>query len=699
MRVLDTHTGRFVYFTDWRRVQYAILSHTWNGAEQTYQEVTAIQQKYGLADGPPLHLGPSPGDSVSPDQDSPLGGNTFWSDPALSEKVRRSCETARSHGYRYLWIDSCCIDKTSSSELSEAINSMYAWYKDASVCYAYLSDVEMDDDPEAWKLGFRFSRWFTRGWTLQELVAPRNIVFLTKEWLVIGTKVTLVADIELVTGIGSDVLMHRKSLDEVSVARRMSWAATRQTTRIEDEAYSLLGIFDINMPTLYGEGDRAFRRLQEEILKRIPDQSIFVWDTRDPYTLRFLEPPVPSVDSAPPCLELSGTYTIVFAGSPHSFFRTGAVTPLPHNLCQQFLGLSESDHPLPDYTLAPYGMRTHFPLLPIAKCFSPKPFPFIDASDVDVHQWFLVILGCRLDSHHKEHMLARLCYLDTSMAGAEVLKGMGVCRKPPEQHHTDLFVLHAEDIARLRAHLEVRTVYLAHPNRALSPGVPRIPEQCPDVALSAWTRAVLEAGGYHVEHFGPSEKKPDNHQFALTRDGSTLCLELQFSPYECLLMVWYSRVATIGDTPPDPALREPRKVHYFIHTGGFESMNLPAVDGGLLTLQVGFDVDVAADAASRPFYLVVELGTGRLYPHPSLPVLRIQDRAQASGSDSLEERTLTVGASVNGDASKGGGGKDDGSSGTGGDGHGHHEPSWTMLGRKMDGKMKGWWNSRRGETR
>ncbi|KAM5545999.1 hypothetical protein V8D89_000125, partial [Ganoderma adspersum] len=418
-----------------------------------------------------------------------------------------------------------------------------------------------------------------------------------------------------------------------------------------------------------------------------------------PYTLRFLQPSIPSADSAPPRLELLGIYTVIFAGSPHGFFRTGAVSPLPHDLCRRFLGLSEADHPLPVYTQAPYGIRTHFPMLPVAKCFSPEPFRFIDASDVDVYQWFLVILGCRLDSHYREHMLARLCYLDTSRAGAEVLKGMGVCRKPPEEQRTDLFVLHAEDIARLRAHLEVRTVYLPHPNRAFSPGVPHIPEECPDVVLSPWTSAVLVAGGYRVEHFGPTEEKPDNHQFALTHDGSTLCLELQFSPRECLLMVWFSRVTPTANVPPDPALQVPLKVKYLIHKDGFEPINLRAVDGGILTLQVSFEVDVASDAAQKQFYFVVELGTGRSYQSPSLPVLRIQDPARASGSE-FEERTLPMDGSANGVATRGGG-KDCGSSGAGGDGHGQHEQSWTstMLGRKMDDKMKGWWSSRRSERK
>ncbi|TBU47153.1 heterokaryon incompatibility protein-domain-containing protein, partial [Dichomitus squalens] len=239
MRLLDTVTGQFVEVSDPAAVEYAILSHTWDPkGEQSYQELKAIQECY------------RPG----------------------SEKTRRACAVARAHGHRLIWIDASCVDRTSSAELSEAINSMFRWYRDASVCYAYLAD-----DPRAENSAFRHSRWFRRGWTLQELIAPPVVVFLSLDWRFLGTKASLSRVVEAVTGIDRPVLLHRMRLDEVSVARRMSWAAERRTTRAEDEAYSLLGIFDVNMPTLYGEGRRAFVRLQEEIMKRIPDQSLFTW--------------------------------------------------------------------------------------------------------------------------------------------------------------------------------------------------------------------------------------------------------------------------------------------------------------------------------------------------------------------------------------------------------------------------------------
>ena len=265
MRLLDTRTIRFVYVSDPSSVTYAILSHTWDLlGEQSLQELAEIQRTH-------------PGDTVP-------------SSPALSPKIRDFCAFARSAGYDYCWIDSCCIDKTSSSELTESINSMYAWYGIADVCYTYLPDVS--SSPDKWEGEFRVSRWHTRGWTLQELIAPKKLVFLSGDWLVLGSKASLAPLVEQVTGISTAVLMFEEPLYDVPVARRMSWAASRETTRAEDRAYSLFGIFDVQLPTIYGEGgERAFVRLQEEILRHIPDQSIFAWHLRSPPsndTLRIL---------------------------------------------------------------------------------------------------------------------------------------------------------------------------------------------------------------------------------------------------------------------------------------------------------------------------------------------------------------------------------------------------------------------------
>ncbi len=332
MRVHDTWTGKVRN----RQVDdppYAILSHTWGANEQLFQDVQQIQDSvhvptllrqilpallWLLYTFLSLFFGSKPLEFTSWQSRSTIASTlvrglegyglglnlvtttapfaplarvfkemarnllprlSMLNDLRLTMKIRRACTVARLDQFSQLWVDTSCIDKTSSTELSEAINSMFAWYRDAAVCYVYLADVPRSGDPRRPGSAFRHSRWFTRGWTLQELIAPQVVVFLSREWEVIGTKESLADLVEDITGIDRDVLMNRKSHNDVSVAARMSWAAERITTRIEDQAYCLLGIFGIVMTPIYGEGDHAFRRLQEEILRQIPDDSIFAWES------------------------------------------------------------------------------------------------------------------------------------------------------------------------------------------------------------------------------------------------------------------------------------------------------------------------------------------------------------------------------------------------------------------------------------
>jgi len=245
MRLLETDTITFHEFTDGTTPSYAILSHTWGREEVKLQDMQATQ---------------------------------FWKDYEKMkkgyEKVKRCCDKARSDGYGWVWIDTCCIDKTSSAELSEAINSMYRWYKGADVCYAYLADVQSTTS-------FISSRWFTRGWTLQELIAPSRIRFLNENWAELGTRESLFRQISSQTRIPESLLLGKRDLETFSVAQRMSWAAHRETTRVEDRAYCLLGIFGIYMPLIYGEGERAFTRLQEEIMRVSDDHTLFAWRSKD----------------------------------------------------------------------------------------------------------------------------------------------------------------------------------------------------------------------------------------------------------------------------------------------------------------------------------------------------------------------------------------------------------------------------------
>jgi hypothetical protein len=249
MRLLNTETIKFLHDDEERPSKYAILSHTWGKGEVLFTDIIS-----GTAESKPAY-----------------------------EKVLSACQRAAIDGYQYIWIDNCCIDKTSSAELTEAINSMYIWYQQAHVCYAYLSGVASNidtKDPE-FENDLAGAKWFKRGWTLQELLAPANMIFFSEHWTIIGDKKGLRSVLSNITGIDKEILEDSKRLDLASVAKRMSWAAGRETTRPEDLAYCLMGIFSVNMPMLYGEGSvKAFLRLQEEIMKQSDDQSIFAWTVK-----------------------------------------------------------------------------------------------------------------------------------------------------------------------------------------------------------------------------------------------------------------------------------------------------------------------------------------------------------------------------------------------------------------------------------
>ena len=278
MRLLNTKTLHFAEFHDNDIPHYAILSHRWSGDEVSYSDFIACQQK----------------------------------DAAGYVKIIEACDLAADYyDCDWIWIDTCCINKDSSTEVSEAINTMYQWYGKAELCLAYLHDVSSKPEEstgptyEAFLLEFRNSEWFTRGWTLQELLSPQEVVFVSNQWQPIGTRngyATLVSDI---TNIDYHAILHQTSLEKWSIASRMSWASRRRTSRVEDEAYCLLGLFGINMPLLYGEGRRAFRRLQEEIVRTEDDESVFAWD---PYLISHLH---------------NGN---VFASSTSNFARCGNIS-------------------------------------------------------------------------------------------------------------------------------------------------------------------------------------------------------------------------------------------------------------------------------------------------------------------------------------------------------------------------------------
>jgi hypothetical protein len=249
------------------------------------------------------------------------------------QKLRNCCAQALTDGYNWVWIDTCCIDKKSSAELSEAINSMFVWYTKSDVCYAYLEDVGFAD----YKLALPKSSWFKRGWTLQELIAPAELQFFSKDWQKIGSKRRLASALSRITRVNKSVLKEGLHTYKASVAEKMSWAAKRETTRIEDRAYSLMGIFGVNMPTLYGEGSRAFTRLQNEIIKISSDHTIFTWQ-RKSLTAGLL------------------------AHSPDEFEHSGTWRSMDYQIFMNTFGITTAK---PDFAPTNFGMHIQLPLAQI----------------------------------------------------------------------------------------------------------------------------------------------------------------------------------------------------------------------------------------------------------------------------------------------------------------------------------------------
>lgn len=196
----------------------------------------------------------------------------------------------------WAWIDTCCIDKRSDAEVSEAINSMFSWYQNAQICLVYLKDVRTADADSVEKvLCLQQSEWFRRGWTLQELLAPSDVLFLGSDWQSLGHKcrgdLCLCSDPINAMSTGDSLnevicnapsidpwhLINSRSLHNATIAQKMSWAAHRETTKVEAIAYCMLGLLGVNMPLLYGEGHRAFLRLQSEIIRTSKDQSFLAW--------------------------------------------------------------------------------------------------------------------------------------------------------------------------------------------------------------------------------------------------------------------------------------------------------------------------------------------------------------------------------------------------------------------------------------
>ncbi|ETN42570.1 uncharacterized protein HMPREF1541_01727 [Cyphellophora europaea CBS 101466] len=324
MRFINTTTLQFEEVADselgkeFQGNKYAILSHRWAAAtdEVSYADIAEARN--------------------------------FYDKPGYA-KLRGFCDLAASLGYRYGWDDTCCINKRDLNELSEAINSMYRWYQASDLCIVYLEDVGPD------RKSMMDSAWFDRGWTLQELIGPERAGFYDCRWAHLGMKTDLLHELSTKTGVPEDVLSNTVSPASCSVAQRMSWAAKRTTTRIEDRAYSLLGIFGVNMGQIYGEREKAFRRLQQAIVLQGKDESIFAWSMSNEQRTAGLYAPSP--ESFAGCGD-----TISTRGSKGFSENNGEVSislkTFPHSMETYYALLNCTRKPCPDSKVAIVVSRT-----------------------------------------------------------------------------------------------------------------------------------------------------------------------------------------------------------------------------------------------------------------------------------------------------------------------------------------------------
>jgi len=191
MWLIDTESLKLEAVVDPDGYEYAVLSHTWEAGEVSFQEIADLKKarkKTGFS------------------------------------KIARTCQQAKARGLKYAWVDTCCIDKSSSAELTEAINSMFQWYKKSTICFVYLSDLPTYDfaGRDVMTIDFPSCRWFTRGWKLQELTASPSVIIYDQNWNKKGTKISLLIKLHVITGIDSEVLRKSSLISTICLAKRMS---------------------------------------------------------------------------------------------------------------------------------------------------------------------------------------------------------------------------------------------------------------------------------------------------------------------------------------------------------------------------------------------------------------------------------------------------------------------------------------------
>ena len=272
IRLLNVKNFQFREYDEGNLPAYAILSHVW------YNEEKKIELVYDSFESLPRNANGVP--------QCPKDQNYAKS----HDKIMKTCQETRKLGegsgkrVDFVWIDSICIDKRNAGERDRAIRSMWRFYGDAACCIVWLQDVEWskNNKPRV-DQAFENARWFSRGWTLQELIAPKIVYFFNRSWDLLGTKWSLAAEITSRTRIERKFLKPEKARS-ATIAQRLSWAAGRNTTEPEDRVYSLFGLFNVDIEVKYGGPNpreeryrTAFSLMQKEILRDSTDESLFAW--------------------------------------------------------------------------------------------------------------------------------------------------------------------------------------------------------------------------------------------------------------------------------------------------------------------------------------------------------------------------------------------------------------------------------------
>ncbi|KAK7441763.1 hypothetical protein VKT23_016426 [Stygiomarasmius scandens] len=256
-RLIDVCTLKLVEFHERADVPpYAILSHRWIfGQEVTLQEFSEVRNAKTSKSG--------------------------------YHKIRAACRQAFKDGFRYIWVDTCCIDKGNHDDVARNIRFMYSYYEKSEVCYAHLADVNVHPGglQSEWEWDFQRSEWFERGWTLQELLAPRKVIFFDKHWTRLGTNHDLQDTISWITTIPPEILSGQQSLLDIDPLERMAWAVGRETTKPQDQAYCLLGLLGVSMDPDYDEDVRvSFERLKKAFLNVHPEHKDALSSVEDFYS-------------------------------------------------------------------------------------------------------------------------------------------------------------------------------------------------------------------------------------------------------------------------------------------------------------------------------------------------------------------------------------------------------------------------------